>query len=132
MLFIHLQRPTGSIAHLIPGGRPEPGETPEETLIREVGEETGWRVVPGPIIGYRHFRHLGPLTPEMADRPYPDFVQAIYAAAADGYDATLLLSGEAPAGLVDVAWARSVTQAEHLPLLDAAVRAVTYGPPGSP
>lgn len=123
VLFIHPHQPTGDIAHLIPGGRPEPGESPEETVVREVGEETGWRVRPGPIIGYRHFHHLGPLTAEMADRPYPDFVQPIFAATAESYDSALLATGEAPAGMVDIAWARRVTRTHHRPLLDAAERA---------
>lgn len=35
----------------IPGGRIEPGETEAEALVREVLEETGLAVEPGPLIG---------------------------------------------------------------------------------
>lgn len=34
----------------LPGGRIERGESPEECLVREVAEETGWRVRAGPIL----------------------------------------------------------------------------------
>lgn len=121
VLFIHPDHPSGNISHLIPGGRPNPGETSEQTLIREVGEETGWRVTPHSILGFRYFHHLGPLTPEMADRPYPDFVQAIYAAVAETYDPELLLPGEAPCRLVEAEWAEAVTSPSHRPLLAAAL-----------
>ncbi|GAA4003323.1 NUDIX hydrolase [Allokutzneria multivorans] len=34
----------------LPGGRIEPGETPEECVAREITEETQWKVTTGPII----------------------------------------------------------------------------------
>jgi ADP-ribose pyrophosphatase YjhB (NUDIX family) len=34
----------------LPGGRLELGETPAECVAREIGEETGWKVVTGPLL----------------------------------------------------------------------------------
>ncbi|MDX8037360.1 NUDIX domain-containing protein [Lentzea sp. BCCO 10_0856] len=34
----------------LPGGRIEPGESPQECVVREIAEETGWQVTPGPIL----------------------------------------------------------------------------------
>ena len=128
VLFIHPQQPSGDIAHLLIGGRADPGETPEQALMREVAEESGWRVEPRALVGFRHFHHLGPLTPQMADRPYPDFLQPVYAAVADTYDARLLLSGEAPCRFVESGWAEEVTKASHRPLLIAALCVIQHDP----
>lgn len=71
--------------HILPGGRREPGETLEETLRREVLEETGWTLrAPTPLC-FLHFRHLSP-RPLGHPYPHPDFVQVVYMAQADAYE----------------------------------------------
>jgi 8-oxo-dGTP pyrophosphatase MutT (NUDIX family) len=65
--------------HILPGGRLEPGETPAAAVAREVLEETGWEVSVGRLLGFLHFRHLGPAP---ADHPlsHPHFLQVVYLA----------------------------------------------------
>ena len=66
-------------AHIVPGGRREAGETLEETVRREVLEETGW-VLRAPImLGFMHFHNLSPKPPGHP-YPYPDFIQMVYMA----------------------------------------------------
>jgi 8-oxo-dGTP pyrophosphatase MutT (NUDIX family) len=73
------------VTHISPGGRRQPGETLEETLIREILEETGWKVTSPTILGAIHYRHLQP-KPSDYPYPYPDFFQAIYQTEAIDFD----------------------------------------------
>ena len=63
--------------HIIPGGRRERDETIEETLRREVLEETGWTLDKSCLLGFMHLHHRA--SPP-ADYPYPspDFIWLIY------------------------------------------------------
>ena len=70
--------------HLLPGGRREQGENLEDTLRRELLEETGWHIVPGALLGFMHFHHLN-ARPAGHVYPYPDFVQVVYLATASSY-----------------------------------------------
>ncbi len=70
--------------YILPGGRREKNESPEETLRRELLEETGWALKELSILGFMHFRHLGP-KPADYPYPYPDFLWLIYTAQADNY-----------------------------------------------
>jgi ADP-ribose pyrophosphatase YjhB (NUDIX family) len=65
--------------HIIPGGRLETGETLAQALVREVAEETGWRIEIHSQLGVRHYKHLTPKPPGYR-YPYPDFFHVIYRA----------------------------------------------------
>src|SRR6185503_2650335 len=58
--------------HILPGGRREDNELLEQTLRREILEETGWEVGPPALLGVKHFRHLT-AKPANYPYPYPDF-----------------------------------------------------------
>jgi len=71
--------------HILPGGRREVSESLLQTLEREVAEETGWTLTLVMLLGFKHFHHLSP-KPADYPFPYPDFLQAIYAARPETYD----------------------------------------------
>ena len=132
VVFIDPASASGSIAHVLVGGRSRPGEAPEATLRREAAEETGWHVEPIRIVGFRHFRQLGPRHPRMGDRPYPDFLQPVYAAIATEYEATARLGAGLRAELVSADWALEATAPPQRPLLAAALEAAALSTPRAP
>jgi ADP-ribose pyrophosphatase YjhB (NUDIX family) len=67
----------GGIVHVTTGGRREACETLEETLRREVLEESGWTLKDVRLLGFLHFHHLAD-KPAGYPYPYPDFLQLIY------------------------------------------------------
>ncbi|HEY7160703.1 MAG TPA: NUDIX hydrolase [Acidobacteriota bacterium] len=77
------------MTHIIPGGKCEPDENWNQTLSREIAEETGWRIHNSSLLGVRHFHHLTPI-PVNYKYPYPDFCQIIYRTEAIEYDVSLL------------------------------------------
>ena len=79
--------------HIVPGGRREGDETLEETLHREVLEETGWTLTNVSLLGFAHFHHLAPRPADYA-YPYPDFLWIIYTVEADRYVPEAQLPGE--------------------------------------
>jgi 8-oxo-dGTP pyrophosphatase MutT (NUDIX family) len=42
----------------LPGGKLEPGEEPAACVVREISEETGWRVTAGPVLDCWQY-HIG-------------------------------------------------------------------------
>lgn len=73
------------MTHILPGGRREANETIEQTLRREVLEETGWTITTPQLIGVAHFTIFAPKPPDYV-YPYPDFLHLIYATTADTFD----------------------------------------------
>jgi 8-oxo-dGTP pyrophosphatase MutT (NUDIX family) len=54
LLLIQRRNDPGRGLWSVPGGRVEPGEDDAAALVREMREETGLTVVPGPLVGTVH------------------------------------------------------------------------------
>jgi len=79
--------------HIVPGGRCEANETLEETLHREVREETGWAISVVGLLGFVHFHHLNP-KPSGYVHPHPDFIQVVYVSEAQDFNPEHRLVGD--------------------------------------
>jgi ADP-ribose pyrophosphatase YjhB (NUDIX family) len=99
------------------------GGRPDETLRRDLLEETGWRIRQIELLGFIHFHHLSP-KPSGYPFPHPDFLQLIYTAEADSFVPQAMNAGdyETATGFRAIAAARSldIDPGQRL-LLDAAV-----------
>jgi 8-oxo-dGTP pyrophosphatase MutT (NUDIX family) len=109
-------------AGLLVGGRLEPGETLHAALVREVVEETGWTVTPGPMFAFWHSHNLGGTLPAGWGRPNPNFVDPVYVVEAIAFDEAARLDGN-PYEFVEIGEAlRRLEGLLHL-LLELAVAA---------
>jgi ADP-ribose pyrophosphatase YjhB (NUDIX family) len=97
--------------HIMPGGRREPGETLEQTMRRELLEETGWEVGAARLLGVVVFRHQTP-RPSGYPFPYPQFAQVIYAADALAHRPEAMMPDEIDGEAVFV----PVAQAHEMPI----------------
>ena len=111
--------------HVLPGGRCLAGETHEETLHREVLEESGWRISRPLPIGFMHLHHLTPKPPGYRYL-YPDFLWPVYVSEATSFhpEAKLADDYEVEAVFRPPAEVRELElAADNRLYLDAALRA---------
>lgn len=92
-----LVRKAGTTAFMQPGGKPEPGEQPDETLARELWEELGVRIPTA------HLRSLGRFTAVAANEPGHLVVADVFAAE---------LGGQLPVVAAEIAELRWVSRAD--------------------
>jgi 8-oxo-dGTP pyrophosphatase MutT (NUDIX family) len=118
-----IRDPDGS-SHVIPGGRREAGESQEDALAREIGEETGWRFASAKHFGFLHFRHLSP-KPEGYPHPYPDFFQTLHVVEATDHDRRRIKRDdwETHSRLMPTARAFTAVRDEQVTLLRLAIAA---------
>lgn len=80
-LVLAFESGTGT-THVIPGGRRERGESLEDTLTREIREEVGCEIAPGPRpLGLIQLHSRLPRR-DGSPYPYPDSLWVVYAATA--------------------------------------------------
>jgi 8-oxo-dGTP pyrophosphatase MutT (NUDIX family) len=87
--------------HVIPGGRREAGETIEQTVRREVLEESGWHVRTLKPLGFEHIQHLAKPPPGFSAH---GFINPIFVAEGLSFDRSArdLTQSEAGSSLVPI------------------------------
>ncbi|WP_311242927.1 NUDIX domain-containing protein [Microbacterium sp. WCS2018Hpa-23] len=101
-------RKQGTTRFMQPGGKPEPGETPSQTLIRELHEELGLRLDEG------NLEPLGTFVSEAANEPGHRVVAEAFSVAIAAAEVTV------QAELAELRWI-TPADAETLPLAPLSV-----------